>query len=175
MFICMVVPLFLTSKSLCSGGFQITLFDRSGKEWFPSLELASNSCLEPSGSQLPEQRSPVRLVLLKHAKTNQSMFDRDACRRLPSVFISRIGFIFRYASGFSALSLCVPPSLPLFLSFSSFPSLLFRRLSLSLSFFLSLSISLSLFSLVSLFSLSLSLSLSLFSLSLSLSLSLPLV
>ena len=32
MFICMVVPLFLTSKILCADGFQITLSGRSGKE-----------------------------------------------------------------------------------------------------------------------------------------------
>ena len=80
------------------------------------------------------------------------MFDRDACRRLPSVLISRTGFIFRYASGLCALSLSLSlslssPSLPLFLSFSSLSSLLFRRLSLSLSVSLclsSLSLSLSL-------------------------------
>ena len=111
------------------------------------------ACLEPSGSQLPEQRSPVRLVLLKHAKTNQSMFDRDACRRLPSVLISRTGFIFRYASGFSALSLSLSlsPSLYFYLSLLSESSL---PPSLSLSLFSRLS-------LLSLFSLSLSLSLSL--------------
>ena len=136
MFICMVVPLLLTSKKMCAGGFQITLFGRSGKEWFLSLELASNSCLEPPGSQLPEQRSPVRLVLLKHAKTNQSMFDRDACRRLPSVLISRTGFIFRYAHDLDfLLSLCPPPPPPsnsIFL-FSSGYNFFSSAVSLSLS------------------------------------------
>ena len=139
------LPLLLTSKKLCAGGFQITLFGRSGKEGFLSLELASNSCLESSGSQLPEQRSPVRLVLLEHAKTNQSMSDREACRRFPSVLISRTGFIFRYAHDLDfLLSLSAPPSLPLILSFSSLPSTISSLPpSLSLSLCLSLCLSLS--------------------------------
>ena len=36
--------------------FSDHLSGRSGKEWCLSLKLASNSCFEPSGSQLPEQR-----------------------------------------------------------------------------------------------------------------------
>ena len=138
MFIYMVVPLLLTSKKLCAGGFQITLFGRSGMEWFLSLELASNSCLELSGSQLPEQRSPVRLVLLKHAKTNQSMFDRDACGRLPFLLISRTGFVFRYAHDLDfllSLWTSLPPSNSIFLFSSEYN---FFSSAVSLSLFLSL-------------------------------------
>ena len=96
----------------------------------------------------------------KHAKTNQSMFDRDACCRLPSVLISRTGFIFRHASGFSAVSLSLPPFFYFYLSllFSSESSL---PPSLSLSFSLSLSLSLSFSSLSLSLSLSLCLSVSL--------------
>ena len=153
MFICRVVPLFLTSKILCAGGFQITLFGRSGKEWFFSFELASNSCLEQSGSQLPEQKSPVSLVLLKHAKPNLSMFDdRDACRRALRAHLENWLYfqicVWILCSLSLSLSLSLPPSISIFLFSSEY----------SLPLSLSLSLSFSLFSLLSSLSLSLSLS-----------------
>ena len=168
MFICRVMPLLLTSKILCAGGFQITLSGIRGDKWSLSLELASNSCLAPSGSQLLEQRSPVRLVLLKSMPrlTNRTSIAMPVvvcppCSSREHAFFQTCIWIFCSLS----------PSLPLFLLFSS---LLFRVFSsaVSLSLFLYLSLSYLLFSLVSLFppppSLSLSVSLSL-SLSLSLS------
>ena len=141
-------------ENFVCGGFQITLSNRSGKERFLSLELASNSCLEPSGSQFPEERSPVRLVLLK------SMPRLTNCCSIAMPVVVCPPCSSRELALFSdmhldfLLSLSLSLSLPLFLSLSSLPSLLFGRLSLSLSSLLS-----------SLFSLSLSLSLSLLSLS----------
>ena len=159
----------LTSKILCTGSFQITLPGRSGKEWSLSLELASNSCLEPRGTQFREQSSP-RLVLLK----SMSRLTNRCSIAMPVIAVRSHLENWPYFQTcswiFCSLSLSLPPSLHFYLSllFSSESSL---PPSLSLSL-------LSCLSLLSRLSLSLSLSLSIyiylsFPLSLSFSLSSP--
>ena len=145
----MALPLFLTSKILCAGGFQITLSGRTWQGMIAQLRTRLQQLPRAIGFSTSAQRSPVLLVE-KHAKSNQSMFDidRDACRRLPSVLISSRELAL-FSDKHLDFLLFFSPSFPLFLSFSS---LLFRVFSSAVFLLPSLSLSLS--------SLSLSLSLS---------------